>query len=155
MYPKSQFRPDGEERKQLPVHNRSFYCSSCIFHQSQLVFATRWCIISSGEDSTQDSPTGEWPWHSILAHRVHVQVKGSYNKKILSPKPHILDSNEVWQSSFWSEGPNNHLKLKILVSKFVHFCGRIHLTRKTFSWMGGYFPSHWMILSTIPSYKTW
>ena len=34
----------------------------------------------------------------------------------LSPKPHILDINEVWYSSFWSEGPKN---LKILISKFV------------------------------------
>ena len=37
----------------------------------------------------------------------------------LSTKPHILDSNEVWFSSFWSEGPKNHLTLNILVSNFV------------------------------------
>ena len=34
-------------------------------------------------------------------------------------KSHILDSNGVWYSSFWSEGPKNHRNLKILVSKFV------------------------------------
>ena len=40
-------------------------------------------------------------------------------KKILSPKPHILDSNGAWYSSFWWEVPKNHINLKILVSKFV------------------------------------
>merc|ERR1711923_606317 len=40
-------------------------------------------------------------------------------KNFLSPKSHILDSNGVWYSSFWSEGPKNHRNLKILVSKFV------------------------------------
>ena len=35
-------------------------------------------------------------------------LKGSYNnKKFLSPKPHILDSDGVWKSSFWSEEPKN------------------------------------------------
>ena len=29
-------------------------------------------------------------------------------QKIPSTKPHILDSHEVWYSSFWSEGPINH-----------------------------------------------
>ena len=31
-------------------------------------------------------------WQGILL----PLLKGSYHKKILSPKPHILDSNEVW-----------------------------------------------------------
>ena len=39
-------------------------------------------------------------------------------KNFLSPKSHILDSNGVWYSSFWLEGPKNHLNLKILVLKF-------------------------------------
>ena len=39
--------------------------------------------------------------------------------KILLPKPHILDSNGLWYSTFWSEGPKNHRNLKILVSYFV------------------------------------
>merc|ERR1711911_468763 len=47
------------------------------------------------------------------------KLKGSSTKNFLSPKSHILDSNGVWYSSFWSEGPKNHRKLKILVSKFV------------------------------------
>ena len=34
-------------------------------------------------------------------------------------KSHILDSNVVWYSSFWSEGPKNHRNLKILVLNFV------------------------------------
>ena len=47
---------------------------------------------------------------------------------------HILDINEVWYSSFWSEGPKN---LKILISKFVPWdlegchtdlVGRLHRT---------------------------
>ena len=44
---------------------------------------------------------------------------GSSTKKILSPKSHILDSNGLWYSSFWSVVPKNHQNLKILVSKFV------------------------------------
>ena len=41
-------------------------------------------------------------------------------KHFLSPyQPHILDSNGVWYSPFWLEGPKNHPNLKILVSKFV------------------------------------
>ena len=41
-------------------------------------------------------------------------------KHFLSPyQPHILDSNGVRNTSFWSEGPKNHLSLKILASKFV------------------------------------
>ena len=31
-------------------------------------------------------------------------LKGLFTKKILSLKSHILDSNEVWYSWFWSEG---------------------------------------------------
>ena len=27
---------------------------------------------------------------------INLRLKGSYHKKILSPKPHILDSNGVW-----------------------------------------------------------
>ena len=46
-------------------------------------------------------------------------LKGSSTKNFLSPKSHILDSNGVWYSSFWSEGPKIHRNLKILVSKFV------------------------------------
>ena len=42
-----------------------------------------------------------------------------HQKNFLSPKSHILDSNGVWYSSFWSEGPKNHRNLKILVSNFV------------------------------------
>ena len=41
-------------------------------------------------------------------------------KHFLSPyQPHILDSNGVWYSLFWLEGPKNHQNLKILVSNFV------------------------------------
>ena len=39
-------------------------------------------------------------------------LKGSSHKKNLSPKPHILDCNGMWNSSFWSEGHKNHLNLK-------------------------------------------
>ena len=46
-------------------------------------------------------------------------LKGSYHKRFSIAKPHILESNGVWYTSFWLEGPKNHLKLKILVSKFV------------------------------------
>ena len=31
-------------------------------------------------------------------------------QKILLPKPHILDINGVWYSSFWSEGPKPKLE---------------------------------------------
>merc|ERR1712012_1414396 len=49
-----------------------------------------------------------------------LNLKGILHKKnFLSPKSHILDSNGVWYSSFWSEGPKNHRDLKILVSNFV------------------------------------
>ena len=34
-------------------------------------------------------------------------LKGSFPKKILAPKPHILDSTGMWWSSFWSKGPKN------------------------------------------------
>ena len=46
-------------------------------------------------------------------------LKRSSQKKIISPKSHILDSNGVWYSSFLSEGSKNHRNLKNLVSKFV------------------------------------
>ena len=45
-------------------------------------------------------------------------LKGSSTKKNLLPKSLILDINGVWYSSFWSEGPKNHLNLKDLVSRF-------------------------------------
>ena len=48
-----------------------------------------------------------------------ITLKGSSQFFFLSPKPHILDSNRVWYSLFLSEGPKNHLNLKILVSKLV------------------------------------
>ena len=44
---------------------------------------------------------------------------GSSTKKILLPTSYILDSDGVWNRSFWSEGPKNHLTLKTCVSKFV------------------------------------
>ena len=44
---------------------------------------------------------------------------GIVPQKNLSPKPHILDSNGVWYSSFWLEVPKSHINLKILVSKIV------------------------------------
>ena len=55
-------------------------------------------------------------------------LKGSYHKKILPPKPHILDSNGVWtdRNELYqvklvseSEGPKKHLDLKKMLSKFV------------------------------------
>ena len=46
-------------------------------------------------------------------------LKGSSTKNFLSAKSHILGSNGVWYSSFWSEGPKNHRNLKIVVSNFV------------------------------------
>ena len=36
-------------------------------------------------------------------------LKGSSTKNFLSAKSHILGSNGVWYSSFWSEGTKNHL----------------------------------------------
>ena len=50
---------------------------------------------------------------------INCKLKQPSTKKILSPKPHILKSNVVWNSWFWSEGPKNHLNLNSLVSKFV------------------------------------
>ena len=57
-------------------------------------------------------------WWQLMtnAYKTLPYLKGS-TKKILSPKPN-MDSNGVWQTSFRSEGPKKHLKLKILVSKF-------------------------------------
>ena len=50
-------------------------------------------------------------------------------KHFLSPyQPHILDSNGVWYSPFWLEGPKNHPNLKILVSKFVPWDLKGHRT---------------------------
>ena len=49
-------------------------------------------------------------WASFTFHK---------NATFVSPKSHILDRNGVWYSSFWSEGPKNHLNLKHLVSEFV------------------------------------
>ena len=41
-------------------------------------------------------------------------LKESSHKNILAPKPHILDSNEVLGSSFWSQGPKlEKLGLKV------------------------------------------
>ena len=48
-----------------------------------------------------------------------IKLMGSSTKNIPSPKSHILDSNGVWYSPVWSEGPKNHLNLKSLVSKIV------------------------------------
>ena len=59
---------------------------------------------------------------SVMEHTVFVKpyVKGIlHQKNIISLKSHSLDSNEVWYGSFWSEGPNNHLNLNKMVSKFV------------------------------------
>ena len=55
---------------------------------------------------TWDTPAG---WHS----------RDPPPKNFLSPKSHILDSNGVWYSSFWSEGLKNHLNLEDLVSRFA------------------------------------
>ena len=44
---------------------------------------------------------------------IRIKLKGSSTKKIPSPKSHILDSNGVWYSPVWSEGPKNHLNLKV------------------------------------------
>ena len=45
--------------------------------------------------------------HSQEGEGAHI-FKGSYHQKF-----------SIAQTLFWSEGPKNHLKLKILVSKFV------------------------------------
>ena len=37
--------------------------------------------------------------------KMQKKLKGIAPQKILSPKSHILDSDEVKYSSFWSEGP--------------------------------------------------
>ena len=49
----------------------------------------------------------------------YLDTKGTVPEKIASPKPHILESNGVWYSLFRSEGPKDHLNLKILVLEFV------------------------------------
>ena len=46
-------------------------------------------------------------------------MKGIPHQKNQWVKSHILDSNGVWYSLFWSEGPQNHQNLNIFVSKFV------------------------------------
>ena len=46
-------------------------------------------------------------------------IKGILRQKNILPKSHNSDSNGVRYTSFWSEGPKNHLNWKILVSKFV------------------------------------
>ena len=61
---------------------------------------------------------------SVMEHTVFVKpyVKGIlHQKNVLSLKSHSLNSNGVWYGSF-SEGPNNHLNLNTMVSKFVS-CG--------------------------------
>ena len=46
-------------------------------------------------------------------------VPQSISYRLINNQPHILDSNGVWYSSFWLEGPKNQRNLEILVSKFV------------------------------------
>ena len=38
-----------------------------------------------------------------------------FHTSIFSPKLHILDSNGVWYSFFWSEGPKKHLNFGLKV----------------------------------------
>ena len=40
-----------------------------------------------------------------------ISGNGTPTKEIVCPIPHILDSNGVWYSSFWSEGPKNLLNM--------------------------------------------
>ena len=61
---------------------------------------------------TQNFLTHIWSWRLCLA------IKGILHQKNLSSKSHILDSHGVCYSSYWSEGPKNHLNLKIIVSKY-------------------------------------
>ena len=44
---------------------------------------------------------------------VHIHYKGSSHIIFSTPKSHILDSDGVWYSLFWSEWPKNHVNLKI------------------------------------------
>ena len=57
-------------------------------------------------------------------------LEGRYNNFfLLKLKPHILDSNGVWLSSFWSEGSINPLNLKMLVKNFIPW-----VLRKDLEW---------------------
>ena len=49
-------------------------------------------------------------------------IKMFPTKKILTPKPHILDINGVWYSTFWSKESKKHLNIKLesFGFKFCH-----------------------------------
>ena len=61
----------------------------------------------------------ETTWISSKKQIILLTYRDPPPKNFLSPKSHILDSNGVWYSSFWLEGPKNHRNLKNLVSNFV------------------------------------
>ena len=66
-----------------------------------------------GEDYKAGGPQVEFNAFKTIAAQSHYAKFSSYRdpapKIFLSPKSHILDSNGVWYSLFWSEGPKNHL----------------------------------------------
>ena len=55
-----------------------------------------------------------WSWKTLSR-----SLKGSFTIFLFSVRTHILDSNEVWYSWFWSEGSINALNPKFLGFYFV------------------------------------
>ena len=89
----------------------------------------RWCsawqTVSSNSNSWTRPGSPEYIFIQVLAHlkswfvRGKLPLKGSFTIFLFSVRIHILDSNEVWYSWFWSEGSINTLNPKFLGFYFV------------------------------------
>ena len=86
-------------------------CCSWVF-QARVSEALLKAIVSDASKQTNK-------YNGIGCRVGKLAIIGILPQKNLSSKPHILDSNGAWKSSFRSEEPKNLLKLKILVSKLV------------------------------------
>ena len=94
------------------------HCSSCTSWSWSDVMLSN-CIL--GHNKWPLSP--DFPMQKSTQKDSHfaltLLLKGSFTIFLFSVRTHILDSNEVWYSWFWSEGPKNALNPKFLDFYFV------------------------------------
>ena len=80
--------------------------------------AQSWCRIQVFAMVFITTVTQKQPYQLLfrlkLAPSAFNHLKGSFTIFLFSVRTHILDSNEVWYSWFWSEGSINALKPKFL-----------------------------------------
>ena len=95
--------------------------SSKTFNDDSSLVANNWRAI----DSNGTLKTSQ-PFHNrdkLPSLKSNLYLKGSFTIFLFSVRTHILDSNEVWYSWFWSEGSINALKPKFLGFYFVPTVG--------------------------------